>query len=105
LEGEIKNSLWEDMRTKCENPELIMKFSDIFAWQIDFLNEPQKGDRYKLIYEEYEKDGKFVSYGDILAAEYEASGTKYDAIQYRDPEGQADYFDLTGKSLRKAFLR
>jgi len=105
LEGEIKNSLWEDMRTKCENPELIMKFSDIFAWQIDFLNEPQKGDRYKLIYEEYEKDGKFVSYGDILAAEYEASGTKYDAILYQDTEGQSDYFDLTGKSLRKAFLR
>ena len=105
LEGEIKNSLWENMRGKCENPELIMKFSDIFAWQIDFLNEPQKGDRYKLIYEEYEKDGKFVSYGEILAAEYEASGTKYDAILYQDPEGRADYFDLTGKSLRKAFLR
>lgn len=105
LEGEVKNSLWEDMRGKCENPELIMKFSDIFAWQIDFLNEPQKGDKYKLIYEEYEKDGKFVSYGEILAAEYEASGTEYDAILYQNPEGQSDYFDLSGKSLRKAFLR
>jgi murein DD-endopeptidase MepM/ murein hydrolase activator NlpD len=105
LEGEIRSSLWEDMRNKCENPELIMKFSDIFAWQIDFLNEPQRGDKYKLIYEEYEKNGKFVSYGDILAAEYEASGTKYDAILYQGPEGQSDYFDLTGKSLRKAFLR
>lgn len=105
LEGEIKNSLWEDMRGKCQNPELIMKFSDIFAWQIDFLNEPQKGDKYKLIYEEYEKDGKFVSYGEILAAEFEASGTKYDAILYQDPDGQGEYFDLTGKSLRKAFLR
>lgn len=105
LEGEIETSLWEALKDRCENPELIMKFSDIFAWQIDFLNEPQKGDKFKLIYEEYEKDGKFISYGEILAAEYEASGTRYDAILYDDPSGHQDYYDLSGKSLRKAFLR
>ena len=105
LEGEIRSSLWEGMRDKCESPELIMIFSDIFAWEIDFLNEPQKGDKFKLIYEVYEKEGKFVSYGEVLAAEYEASGTKHNAILYQDPKGRKDYYDLTGKSLRKTFLR
>ncbi|MDH4223686.1 MAG: M23 family metallopeptidase [candidate division Zixibacteria bacterium] len=105
LEGEIKTSLWEAMRNKCKSPELILKFSDIFAWEIDFLNEPQKGDKFKLIYEEYEKDGTFVSYGDILAAEYETSGKKYNTILYQAPDGHKGYYDLSGKSLRKTFLR
>ncbi len=105
LEGEIKTSLWEAMRDKCQSPELIMMFSDIFAWEMDFLNETRKGDRFKLIYEVYEKDGKFVNYGDILAAEYESSGKKYDALLYEDPKGRKDYYDLSGKSLRKTFLR
>jgi len=105
LEGKIENSLWEEMKDKGESPELIMKFSDIFAWQIDFLNEPKQGDKFKLIYEVFERDGKFVSYGDILAAEYEASGTKYDAVLYQDNFGHKDYYDPSGKSLRKAFLK
>lgn len=105
LEGEIKTSLWEAMSDDCESPELILKFSDIFAWEMDFLNETQKGDRFKLIYEVYEKDGKFVNYGEILAAEYESSGKKYNAILYEDPKGRKDYYDLSGKSLRKTFLR
>jgi murein DD-endopeptidase MepM/ murein hydrolase activator NlpD len=105
LEGEIKTSLWEAMKDNCKNPELILKFSDIFAWEMDFLNETQKGDRFKLIYEVYEKDGKFVNYGEILAAEYESFGKKYNAILYEDPKGRKDYYDLSGKSLRKTFLR
>ena len=105
LEGKIENSLWEEIRDRGESPELIMKFSDIFAWQIDFLNEPKQGDSFKLIYEVFERDGKFVSYGDILAAEYEAPGTKYDAVLYQDYSGHKDYYDLKGKSLRKAFLK
>jgi murein DD-endopeptidase MepM/ murein hydrolase activator NlpD len=105
LEGKIKNSLWEEIRCRGESPELIMKFSDIFAWQIDFLNETKKGDSFKLIYEVFERDGKFVSYGDILAAEYEASGERYDAVLYQDYSGHKDYYDPKGKSLRKAFLK
>jgi murein DD-endopeptidase MepM/ murein hydrolase activator NlpD len=105
LEGEIKTSLWETMRDNCESPELILKFSDIFAWEMDFLNETKKGDKFKLIYEVYEKDGRFVNYGDVLAAEYESSGKKYNAILYEDPKGGKDYYDLSGKSLRKTFLR
>jgi murein DD-endopeptidase MepM/ murein hydrolase activator NlpD len=105
LEGKIKNSLWEEIRCRGESPELIMKFSDIFAWQIDFLNETKKGDSFKLIYEVFEREGKFVSYGDILAAEYEASGERYDAVLYQDYSGHKDYYDPKGKSLRKAFLK
>jgi len=106
MKGEIENSLWESMIDLCENPELILKLTEIFEWDIDFLTEPQKGDSFRLIFEEYNKNGEFVKYGDILAAEYSpAFGGTHTAVVYQDPTGHKDYYDPSGKSLKKAFLK
>ncbi|MCK4427291.1 MAG: M23 family metallopeptidase [candidate division Zixibacteria bacterium] len=104
--GKIESSLWESMINECESPELILKFTEIFEWDIDFLTEPRKGDSFRLIFEEYHKDGKFVKYGNILAAEYHpAFGGTHQAVLYQDLTGHKDYYDLSGKSLKKAFLK
>jgi len=105
MEGEIENSLWEAMIKKCQNPELILKLTEVFEWDIDFLTEPQKGDSFRLIFEEYNKNGDFVKYGDILAAEYDLAGKAHLGVLYQDPTGHKDYYDLSGKSLKKAFLK
>ncbi|MCJ7507702.1 MAG: M23 family metallopeptidase [candidate division Zixibacteria bacterium] len=107
LEGEISNSLWESMYDKCRNPELIMNLTDIFAWEIDFLNEPRNGDKFRLVFEEYWHEGEFVKYGDILTAEYifSTSGEKYSAFLYEDSTEHKDYYDSLGHSLRKSLLK
>jgi murein DD-endopeptidase MepM/ murein hydrolase activator NlpD len=105
LSGTIENSLWESMISLCENPELILNFADIFAWEIDFLTEIRGGDRFRLIFEELWKEGRFVKYGDILAAEYVLSGDTHSAILYQESPGRKDYYDLGGASLRKTLLR
>jgi len=105
LQGEIKSSLWESMIGRCENPELIMKFTEVFEWEIDFLTEPRGGDAFRLIFEEYYKDGNFVKYGDILAAEYNLGNGIHQAVLYQNPEGRKSYYDPSGKSVRKAFLK
>jgi murein DD-endopeptidase MepM/ murein hydrolase activator NlpD len=106
MKGEVETSLWESMINRCESPELIMKFTEIFEWDIDFLTEPRKGDGFRLIYEEYYKDGEFVKHGEILAAEYiPASGGTHQAVLYHDPSGYTDYYDPSGMSLKKALLK
>ena len=105
IQGEITGSLWESMIEKCQNPELILKFAEVFEWEIDFLTEPQNGDSFRLIFEEYDKDGDFVKYGDILSAEYKSNNQVYLAVLYQSPDGRKDYFDPQGKSVRKAFLK
>jgi murein DD-endopeptidase MepM/ murein hydrolase activator NlpD len=105
VQGEIRNSLWESMIDKCENPELILKFAEVFEWEIDFLTEPQNGDSFRLVFEEYDKDGDFVKYGDVLAAEYRSGNQLYQAVLYQSPDGRKDYFNSAGKSVRKAFLK
>ena len=105
IKGKIESSLWESMINQCESPELILKFTEVFEWDIDFLTEPRKGDSFRLIFEEYHKEGKFVKQGDILAAEYNSARQAHQAVLYQDLTGHKDYYDLSGKSLKKAFLK
>ncbi len=103
--GVIKTSLWESMRAQNVNPEIIVNFADIFAWQIDFLTEPRVGDTYRFIYEKYVTDDGQTRYGDILAAQYNASGQIYTALLYTNSKGRKDYYSPDGKSLESAFLK
>lgn len=105
LSGDIESSLWESMVPHCNDPELILKFADIFAWEIDFLTEIRNKDRFRLVFEELWNRGKFIKYGDILAAEYILSGETHTAVLYQDSTGHKDYYDLDGASLRKTLLR
>jgi len=105
LQGEIESSLWLSMIGLCESPELIMKLTEVFEWEIDFLTEPRKGDRFRVVFEEQYREGAFVRYGDILAAEYSSGDKVHQAVLYRPPGGRKGYFDPSGKSVRKAFLK
>ena len=51
------------------------------------------------------RDGKPAGYGSILAAQFVNQGETYRAIRFEDGDRPAAYYDLEGKSLRKAFLR
>ena len=105
LQGEIESSLWLSMIGLCESPELIMKLTEVFEWEIDFLTEPRKRDRFRVMFEEQYKEGVFVRYGDILAAEYSSGDTVHQAVLYRSSDGRKGYYNPSGKSVRKAFLK
>ena len=88
---------------KDADPELVEKLSEVYAWQIDFYHI-QKGDKYKVIYEEKYVDNRPVGIGNVLGAYFNYHGEEFYAIQFDDGGGE-QYFDESGKSLRKAFLK
>jgi murein DD-endopeptidase MepM/ murein hydrolase activator NlpD len=83
---------------------LSLKLSDIFAWDIDFATDLREGDTYKVVVEELWLDGEFKKYGEILSAEITNNGQTYDAYRFQY-DGEADYYDSEGNSLRRAFLK
>lgn len=104
-EGVINSSLFE-AATKNDIPDkVIMDLADVFGWDIDFSLDIRKGDRFSIVYNELYKEDTKVRSGRILAAEFINKGKIYRAIYYTDPAGNSDYFDASGKSMRKAFLR
>lgn len=104
-EGVIESSLFE-AAAKSNIPEsVIMDLAGIFGWDIDFSLDIRQGDRFGIVYNELYKNDVKIRNGRILAAEFVNNGKIYRAVYYTDPKGDGDYFDESGKSMRKAFLR
>jgi murein DD-endopeptidase MepM/ murein hydrolase activator NlpD len=99
----IETSLWDAMIAEGLHPSLAVELSDIFAWTVDFFGL-QKGDSFKVIYEELSIEGKSLGAGRIYGAQFNSSGHTVTAVPFIQ-EGKESYFDVDGKSLRKAFLK
>jgi len=99
----INNSLFESIAEKGTSPVVALKLADVFAWQIDFYRI-RKDDYFKVIYDEVFVDGKPYTIGKIKAALFNHKGKNYYAF-YFNQENELDYFDESGHSLRKAFLK
>jgi murein DD-endopeptidase MepM/ murein hydrolase activator NlpD len=99
----IDQSLYVSLMNVEATPELAIKLSEIFAWQIDFYHL-QKNDNFKVIYDELYVDNKFFAIGTIKAAIFSHRGKDYYAIPFTQ-DSVYQYFDEDGNSLRKAFLK
>ena len=104
-EGVIENSLFEAAAEGNIPESVIMDLASIFGWDIDFSLDIRRGDRFGVVYNELYKDNVKIREGQILAAEFVNNGKLYKAVYYTDPQGNGDYFNEEGKSMRKAFLR
>lgn len=103
--GEIDGSLYLSAREAGLNDRLTMKLAGIFGWDIDFVYDVRKGDRFEVVYEELYLDGEKFGTGRILSARFINRGEENVALLYTDSNGDSDYYAPDGKSMRKAFLR
>lgn len=101
--GELNTSLWEDFKEEGVNPMLAIELSEIYAWSIDFFGL-QKGDRFKVIYDETFVDTNSVGISKIHAAWFYHAGHEFWAIPFVQ-DSVRSFFDEDGNSLRKAFLK
>jgi murein DD-endopeptidase MepM/ murein hydrolase activator NlpD len=103
--GIITSSLFESAAAAGLSDKIIMKIAEIFAWDVDFVLDIRQGDSYYLQFEEIWQNGKYVSDGDIVAAEFNNNGRTIQAIRFVDDNERSNYFMPNGDSLRKAFIR
>ncbi len=99
----IETSLWDAMLTGGLHPSLVIGLSDIYAWSVDFFGL-QKGDSFKVVYEEMSIDEKPLGISKIFGAQYTGSGTTISAIPFIQDDKES-FFDSEGNSMRKAFLK
>ena len=101
--GIINSSLYATLQKHNVNTVLAIALSEVFAWQIDFYRI-QKGDRFKVIYEEEFVGDESIGIGRIKAAYFKHARHDYYGI-YFEQNKRGEYFDEDAKSLRKAFLK
>ena len=101
----IRSSLYAAMQSAGESPALIGRVTDVFAWDVDFFKDTRPGDRFKVIVEKLHKDGEFIRYGRILAAEYAGATGTFRTFWFQAPgEEIGNYYLEDGQSARKLFL-
>ena len=105
VKANIKSSLFEDGKQAGLPEKLILKLSDIFAWDIDFALNLKPGDQFTVLFEKLYVDGKEFDSGDILAVEFINQGKTYTALRFEDGQGNSGYYTPQGDGLRKAFLQ
>ncbi len=103
ISGVISSNLSQTIEKLGITHELTNKFVDIFAWQVDF-QRLQKGDKFKLIYEENQVNGQAVGINKIIGIQFNHFNSDYYAFPFDQGEG-VDFFDEEGNSLRKALLK
>jgi murein DD-endopeptidase MepM/ murein hydrolase activator NlpD len=103
--GEITRSLFLDGRAAGLSDRLIMDFTEIFGWDVDFVLDLRRGDRFKVVYEEIYRGNDKVSNGRILGAEFTNRGRTLRALFYKSPDGSEGYYSENGQAMQKAFLR
>ena len=100
-QGSIRSSFWGAAVEAGMTEDQIMDLAAIFGWDIDFAQDLQPGDSFRVLFEEKYQDEERVASGDILAAEFINQGEIYRAVLSED----GNYYTPAGKAMRKSFLR
>jgi len=102
VEGIIEESLYMTLIDQDIHPALANRMADVFAWQIDF-SRLQKGDAFRILFEEQYVGDEFFDIGEVLAARFVHRGEDHYAFHF-EKDDVDEHYDENGQSLRKAFL-
>tara|TARA_R110000868_G_scaffold69261_1_gene204132 strand:+ start:7482 stop:8768 length:1287 start_codon:yes stop_codon:yes gene_type:complete len=87
-------------------PSRVMhQLAHVFGWEIDFARDLQAGASFSVAYDAYYYNDKRIKVGNIVAAQFINRGKVYNAIRYRDADGQYHFYKADGSSIRKSLLR
>ena len=102
--GVLETSFWQTLTDNGLSDDLADAMIDVLASSVDFYRQ-KKGDRFKVVYEQYIVEGKPVGSGKIIAAVYERDSKEYHAFLYEREGEKTKYYDYEGRPARKAFLK
>jgi murein DD-endopeptidase MepM/ murein hydrolase activator NlpD len=82
-----------------------VSLADVFGADIDFNSDLQAGDTFGVAFEKVYREGGFVAYGAVIAAEFRNEGRLLRAVRFTPPGGKPGYYDTDGRSLRRFFIK
>jgi murein DD-endopeptidase MepM/ murein hydrolase activator NlpD len=100
----LDHSIPDDMLGAGERVKLAWDLADVYAWNLDFTRDLQPGDRFNVVIERRLSEEGEQRYGRVLAAELVVGGRTLAAYRFGQG-GESGFYDGSGSSLRRAFLR
>jgi murein DD-endopeptidase MepM/ murein hydrolase activator NlpD len=106
VNGRIMTSFYAAAAEARVPDKVISDVADILGWNINFATDMRPGAEFRIIYEELTRPGTTQkSAGRVLAVQLENRNRVHEGIYFAHDDGSDGYYDRTGKSLGRDFLR
>lgn len=103
--GEVTGNLFQDLGTAGLPTELARGLVRMLGHAVDFQRELQPGDAFTVLFERFrDAEGALLRDGEVLHAEFRLAGRRL-SLWRQDTENGPEWFDESGRSLRRQFLR
>lgn len=103
--GEVRSSLYGAAVEAGVPEEVVSQFVDVLGWDVDFSSELQRGDAFRIAYEEERTTtGKRIG-GRLLAAELQTGGKSLQAFRFHVEDDGGKFYTPEGQPYGRAFLR
>ena len=103
--GEIQTNLFDALLENGADPVLADQLAEILGWNIDFFRDLRVGDSFEVLYAEYRRENQTVRDPEVLAVHFTNQGEETTAYRFENELGLPAYYDETGDSLERQFLR
>jgi murein DD-endopeptidase MepM/ murein hydrolase activator NlpD len=107
IEGAVQSGLFDSLRAAGLPPPLALELVRALAHGVDLQRDLQPGDRFAVAFERLrDSEGALLGHGELLHVELVLTDRRIAAWRFA-PEGEdeADWYDESGRPLRRAFLR
>jgi murein DD-endopeptidase MepM/ murein hydrolase activator NlpD len=111
LAGTVRRSLYQAMLDgkgdipRAERERMVDLLADrIFAYKIDFSRDLKPGDSYSILAERMVRPDGTARTSRILAVRFDVGEKSHQAFFF-SADGEEDYYDADGESMKRAFLR
>jgi murein DD-endopeptidase MepM/ murein hydrolase activator NlpD len=103
--GEIETNLFDALLENGADPALADQLAEILGWNIDFFRDLRVGDSFEVLYAEYRRENQTVRDPEVLAVHFTNKGETTRAYRFENEFDLPAYYDHTGDSLERQFLR
>ncbi|GBD44506.1 Murein DD-endopeptidase MepM [bacterium HR40] len=104
--GAIEDSLYAAALRQSVPESTLAEAIRLLSWDIDFQRDLQPEDRFELLYEELVHAPSGASLpGDLLYLALRMDRRIVEAFRFKTRDGQVQYYDRQGRSLRKSLLK
>lgn len=105
-EGSVDGGLYTGMTGAGVPPGLALSLIRVLGHKVDFQRDLQPGDRFMILFERFRaNDGDILGHGQILHATLSLSGRSLTVWRHKNRAGVTEWYDSSGRSLRRSFLR
>ncbi len=105
-QGVVTSSLYEAGLQAGIPATVMVEMIRIFSFDVDFQREIQPGDSFDVFFERFvDGEGRAAKSGALTFASLTLSGKRHAVYRFVDRDGQVDFYNGHGESVRKALLK